>query len=137
MTIHLWNEIMCRLAPERKAKIDRRINMSLSKKEIRKKFRDVCFARDKYSCVMCGLQTSKALAEFQLDCHHIIPRKDMPNGGYVKENGVSLCAVCHQKAEDFYCLGVTDPGFFPEDLLFMIGSSRHKAFEAAIQLGSV
>lgn len=49
---------------------------------------------------MCGR------SDVKLDVHHITNRKMMPNGGYVKENGITLCDcydVCHFRAEQFNC----------------------------------
>lgn len=66
-----------------------------NKKLIRKKFRDDVFNRDGYKCVGCGCESDK------MDAHHITNRNFMPNGGYVKENGVSLCPECHLKAEKY------------------------------------
>jgi hypothetical protein len=48
----------------------------------------------------------------------------MPNGGYVKENGITLCKIgenCHLKAEN------VEPGFEPELLYRLIGSSKELA----------
>lgn len=50
-------------------------------------------------------------------------RNDVLNGGYVKENGISLCPQCHIKAEAYHRTGTTLPGFSPDDLFNMIGSS--------------
>jgi 5-methylcytosine-specific restriction endonuclease McrA len=61
--------------------------MSSSKKIIRKKFRDDCFARDRYSCAKCDFKSAIDKAEKELDAHHITDRNLLPNGGYVKENG--------------------------------------------------
>lgn len=79
------------------------------KKAIRREFRDSVFERDGYKCVICGKQASKENAESLLDAHHITPREEMPNGGYVKENGATLCDPsktggsltegCHYRAE--------------------------------------
>ena len=69
------------------------------KKDIRKKFRNDVFERDGYKCKMCGDSNSK------LDAHHITDRSEMPNGGYVKENGITLCDKpngCHMKAEMYH-----------------------------------
>jgi hypothetical protein len=52
----------------------------------------------------------------------------MLNGGYVAENGISLCADYHIKAED------QEVGFQPEDLYLKIGSSKEKAVEASEKL---
>lgn len=108
--------------------------MSSSKKEIRRNFRDASFKRDKYKCVMCSFQSSPEKSLEELDCHHIIPRTEMPNGGYVKENGISLCSDCHLKAEEFYSTGVAVPGFSPEELYKRINSSKEKAIEASKRL---
>lgn len=70
------------------------------KQQIRDKFRKDVFERDSHKCVMCGR------SDVKLDAHHITNRKKMPNGGYVKENGITLCDCydgCHFKAEQFNC----------------------------------
>lgn len=105
-----------------------------AKKAIRKAFRDTCFARDKYSCVMCSFKSTSEKAEKELDCHHVTNREAMPAGGYVKENGISLCAPCHIKAEIFYSTGVAEPGFAPNELYIKIGSTYEKAVAASKRL---
>lgn len=107
--------------------------MSETKKKIRKHFRDFCFKRDKYSCVTCGYKSSIEKAIEELDCHHIIPRTELANQGYTSFNGISLCSSCHQKAEDYYC-GISHPGFTPDDLFKLIGSSKNKAIEMSNKL---
>ena len=105
--------------------------MSAEKKRIRKEFREAVFARDGWQCIMCGLVACPAEAEEVLDAHHITDRNEMPNGGYVPENGGSLCKVeenCHLKAEK------REPGYEPETLYQRIGSSYEKAFEASERL---
>jgi 5-methylcytosine-specific restriction endonuclease McrA len=70
------------------------------KQQIREKIRKDVFERDGYKCVICGK------SDVKLDSHHITNRKLMPNGGYVKENGITLCDTwngCHFKAEQFNC----------------------------------
>lgn len=61
----------------------------------------------------------------ELDAHHITDRNEMPNGGYVKENGISLCPECHKKAELYHTSNKTvwHPGFHPNDLYAKIHSS--------------
>lgn len=108
--------------------------MSAGKKLIRQNFRDACYKRDNYKCVMCDFKSTKDKAEQDLDAHHITDRNLMPNGGYVKENGVSLCADCHIKAEIFHSTGVAHPGYSPDDLYAKIGSSLEKATEASKRL---
>lgn len=108
--------------------------MSTGKKETRKNFRDACYKRDKYSCAMCSKKSSKETAEKDLDAHHIFDRREMPHGGYVKENGISLCPECHLKAEEFHSTGTAHPGYSPTDLYNKIGSSHEKAVEASSKL---
>lgn len=80
---------------------------------------------------MCGFKTNKDNVENVLDAHHVTDRTEMPNGGYVKENGISLCEECHKKAEEFHSTGISVLGFSPEDLYEKIGSSKEKALEAS------
>lgn len=106
----------------------------MSKKEIRRQFRRDCFNRDKYKCVTCGFKSSPEKAEDELDAHHITDRNEMPNGGYVKENGISLCATCHLKAEEFHSTGVAVPGFSIEELYSAIRSSVEVAVRESVKL---
>lgn len=105
------------------------------KKQVRANFRNACFKRDKYKCVMCGFKSSPENAEKELDAHHICERNSMPNGGYVKENGISLCAPCHIKAEEFYSTGTAVDGYAPADLYVRINSSYELAVTASHKLG--
>lgn len=106
-----------------------------SKKEIRRKFREVCLKRDKLTCVMCGLKAkSFEEAEKIFDVHHVSDRSLMPNGGYCLENGITLCSDCHIKAEEFHSTGTAYPGYSPDDLYSKIGSSVEKAEEASKRL---
>lgn len=99
-----------------------------SKKEIRKRFRDEVFLRDGGKCVICGKSA--------VDAHHITDRDspEMPYGGYVKENGVSLCADHHIMAEKFHISGGAEweKGLHPDDLYRMIGSSKELAIEKSL-----
>src|SRR5271156_5878670 len=104
--------------------------MSAEKQLIRKQFRDACYKRDGFRCAMCGMKSSKDKAEQELDAHHVTDRSLMPNGGYVKENGISLCPECHQKAEVFHSTGIPVEGYAAEDLYKKINSSLEKALEA-------
>jgi len=110
--------------------------MSDKKHQIRKHFRDICHKRDGYKCVMCGKISSKDKADEELDVHHITDRHQMPNGGYVKENGISLCDDCHQKAESFHATGIALEGFHPEDLYKKINSNYEIAVKASEKLTS-
>lgn len=111
--------------------------MKKNKKDIRKNFKTEVFKRDKYCCLMCGeIFTLKNADEF-LDAHHIKDRNEIVNGGYVKENGISLCkSNCHLKAEQFHISNGTywEPGFHPDDLYEKIGSSYEKAVEESENL---
>lgn len=109
--------------------------MGAEKKLIRKAFRDACYKRDGFRCAMCGMKSSKEKAEEELDAHHITDRTLMPNGGYVKENGISLCTECHKKAEQFHSTGDSFPGYAPDDLYQKINSSYEKAIEESEKLG--
>ncbi len=55
----------------------------------------------------------------------------MPNGGYVAENGISLCEKCHPKAETYHCGEPVPPGFSPDELYALIGSSQEAARAAS------
>jgi hypothetical protein len=110
--------------------------MSQKKKEVRQAFRDACYARDGHRYVMCGR------AGVELNAHHIEDRHAFPNGGYVPENGITLCAEggpdvnCHWKAERSHSTGVPHPGYSPEELYALIGSSLEQAIEADARLSS-
>jgi hypothetical protein len=54
-------------------------------------FREAVFARDGHRCVVCGVPA--------VDAHHLIERRLWPDGGYLLDNGASLCAVHHLAAE--------------------------------------
>lgn len=108
--------------------------MALSKKRIRHEFRCAVMERDGYRCVLCqrfgkdrqggnGHERyhygNVTLAE--LDSHHITPREEAPNGGYVKSNGITLCDACHQRVEQ------TDNATIRESLYRAIGSTKSQA----------
>jgi hypothetical protein len=57
----------------------------------REKFKELVFKRDKHKCICC--------AQPAVDAHHLLERKLFTDGGYYLNNGVSLCAGCHLKAE--------------------------------------
>ncbi|MCE9566777.1 MAG: HNH endonuclease [Planctomycetes bacterium] len=105
--------------------------MSRSKQEVRRKFRAAVFARDELTCRGCGYASTPERVEEELDAHHITDRHEMPNGGYVAENGISLCAACHQKAEAHHCGDAVPPGFAPAELYAIIGSSEETARAAS------
>lgn len=60
----------------------------------------------------------------------------MPGGGYVRENGISVCTDCHEKAEQWWQTGYEEgpEGFSREDLYEIIGSSLEEAYKASERL---
>ena len=108
--------------------------MSLEKKRIRSLFRDSCYKRDGFRCAVCGVKSSQENAQHELEVHHVTNPKEMPFGGYVKENGISLCGFCHEKAEVFHSTGTAVEGYSVEDLYKKINSSYEKAYEASLKL---
>lgn len=102
--------------------------MSQRKKTVRARFRAAVLARDGFVCRVCG-------AGGEQDPHHITDRNAFPNGGYVVENGIALCPRCHELAEAFHATGTAAPGFSPDELYGLIGSSYEAAAEADEQTG--
>lgn len=120
-----------------------------NKKQVRKDFRNAVFSRDKYACRCCGVlgldrqggdewkkYHPKARKEdlVDLDSHHIIERTLIENGGYVKENGISVCTECHLKCEEYWVTGKAVLGYSIEELFALIGSSEEMAHEVAKNL---
>lgn len=108
-------------------------------------FRSRVFDRDKCACAMCGYAPEDAT---QLDAHHITDRHDMPFGGYVTVNGITLCTDrctkapwigvtldCHQKAETLHATGQLVPGYTPTDLYARIKSNYKWAYTQSLLLG--
>ena len=58
----------------------------------RDEFREGVFTRDKHRCIACS-QPGK-------DAHHIMERRLFKDGGYYLDNGVTLCSICHEEAEE-------------------------------------
>lgn len=106
----------------------------MGKKDVRKNFRDAVFTRDKNTCKVCGeVREDISL----LDAHHITDRNEMPNGGYVKENGITVCKEeCHNFVEAFHVSQGDwwEEGLHPDDLYRMIGSSKELAIEKSKKL---
>jgi hypothetical protein len=118
--------------------------MSDFKKTMRKEFRLSVFTRDQHKCRGCGRQgydhndaqevarvAASGAVLCELDAHHITSRDEMPAGGYVKENGISLCPECHMKAEVPHASNIE---FSPETLYRSIGSSRESAWMMCLEL---
>lgn len=94
-----------------------------TKKLIRKIFREQVFLRDSNKCKICN--------NLAIDAHHITDRSLMPNGGYVIENGISLCENCHMKAEEFHISDGKNwyKDMYPDDLYRLINSSEKLAID--------
>ncbi len=109
------------------------------KQAIRAAFRSAVFKRDKLHCRCCGKagydrqELTDKPDQVPLDAHHITDRTQISNGGYVKENGISVCDDCHLKAEAFWNTGKSEVGFSPDDLYKIIGSSKEIAEAAALK----
>lgn len=103
------------------------------KGEVRKKFRNSVFKRDNFTCQVCKTKR----CDTDLDAHHITDRSEIENGGYVKENGITVCKdVCHMKCELYHISGGEDwnTGLHPDDLYRKIGSSKDLAIEKSLNL---
>lgn len=105
------------------------------KHKIRDNFRNEVFKRDGYKCRVCGR------SDVKLDAHHIMNRRFMPSGGYIKENGVTLCDTengCHFKAEDetrkSQTVGYVPSEFSPFNLYKLINSSYEIAYKKSKEL---
>ncbi len=112
--------------------------MSQKKKAVREAFRNAVFTRAKFHCEKCGTIPSKV---DDLDSHHIIPREQMPFGGYVETNGICLCTDrfrmddCHNKAENFLNHQKFSAGYSPGELFCLIKSSYKIAYFDSLKLG--
>jgi len=99
------------------------------KQIIRERFRNDVFSRDGNKCVFCNI-TEK------LDAHHITDRNEMPNGGYVKENGITVCDSHHMECEKFHITKGKEwiLGRHPDNLYDKIGSSYDLAYKKSERL---
>ena len=104
--------------------------MKNKKKQTRQNFKSKVFNRDENKCRKCGAEG------VELDAHHITDRNEMPNGGYVLENGISLCEECHNNAEVWHSSDKFDfiIGYHPDDLYKIINSNHRNAFDASYLL---
>lgn len=102
----------------------------MTKREIRSRFRSQVLERDGHRCRKCGA------TGVELDAHHITPRERMPAGGYVVENGITLCTDaangCHSKAES--AIRDSHGEWSPSGLYELIGSSEAAARAASERL---
>jgi len=105
-----------------------------NKKQIRADFKTAVLKRDNNTCRVCNKRNTDVEG---LDAHHITDRHEMPNGGYVKENGITLCKdECHMKCEKFHISGGEEweEGLHPDDLYKMINSSKELAIQKSNEL---
>lgn len=103
-----------------------------NKKKIRQNFRESVFKRDG-ECKVCGTKIDGD----NMDAHHITDRNEIVNGGYVAENGITVCKdECHMKVEEFHISGGENwyDGLHPDDLYRLIGSSKDLAIEKSKRL---
>lgn len=106
----------------------------LTKKNIRQQFRKSVLERDKQTCRVCG----KSAKNTTLEVHHITDRNEIPKGGYVLSNGISLCAGCHFRAEEYHVYEGKKwtEGYHPDELYELIGSSKIQAFLDSVDLNA-
>lgn len=105
----------------------------MSKKDIRRNFKESVFKRDKHTCKVC--KTKREVDD--LDAHHITDRNEMPKGGYTKSNGITVCKdECHMKVEQFHITGGDSwvEGLHPDNLYEMISSTKDKAILDSLKL---
>lgn len=111
----------------------------MSKKDIRRQFRDAVFERDHYTCLVCGKEWTPADADpnlHRINAHHITDRSEMPHGGYVPENGVTVCeGECHRRVERYHETGEVEPHLSPDALYQAIGTCKGKAVRKSRLLG--
>ena len=96
-------------------------------KRWRKQFNEDCLERDGHKCYFCEIN-------FALDVHHITNRKDMPNGGYVKSNGITVCPRHHLLCEEWHQTGDGVMKYKPENLYIYIDSSYDEAYKDSLNL---
>lgn len=95
-------------------------------KKWRSTFNKECMERDNETCRWCGRKATEV--------HHISPRNEMPNYGYVKENGISLCGDCHVLVERWFVEKEKLQVISPTVLYRIIGSSKKEAIIASENL---
>lgn len=96
-------------------------------KRWRKQFNQDCLKRDGNKCVFCG-ETEN------LDVHHITDRHEMPNGGYVMSNGITVCNEHHLLCEEYHMTDECLPEYHPYELYKLINSSPEIAYEDSLRL---
>lgn len=93
-----------------------------NKKQTRETFRSAVFQRDNYTCQICNTKR----IENELDAHHITNRDEFEDGGYILENGITVCKdACHLMCELFHISNGEkwNKNMHPNDLYKKINSS--------------
>jgi hypothetical protein len=110
--------------------------MSAEKRATRDAVRAAVLERAGNRCEVCGLWSRDVQPALgvKLDAHHIIPRTEIANGGYVPSNLIALCDEglgCHWKAERW---PADHPTYGRAALFKRIGSSEAQARADAAKL---
>jgi hypothetical protein len=95
----------------------------------RKEFNEVCLKRDGHKCVFCDEKRTK-----NLNVHHITDRHDIPNGGYVESNGITVCEEHHLLCEEYHKTNECLPEYHPFELYKKINSSPEMAYRDSVKL---
>lgn len=111
--------------------------MSAKKKLARQKFRDQVLKRDRGLCAICKSPDN-------VEIHHITNHTLMPGGGYVRENGITLCKE-HLEQAELYLHSESDAlaedaglgALAPKKLYLKIGSNYDKALKACQRLEGI
>jgi hypothetical protein len=80
---------------------------TLESKKIRtslkyRKWRDLIFKRDNYTCLICGIRNNKSVGKtIYLNADHIKPFALFPALRFDINNGRTLCKDCHKKTDTF------------------------------------
>ncbi len=95
-------------------------------------------------CRICGVKAGEPYPGMHsrpmdepavLNVHHIIDRSEIPNGGSVLSNGITLCEIHHEEAEAHHDLDPeADDAFCPSKLFSIIDSSYEQAMKDAENL---
>jgi hypothetical protein len=68
-----------------------------------REWRKDVFARDHYTCQICGEKNHKGRHKtLRLECHHLNCYKDFPNERFDVNNGITLCEKCHKAFHTVY-----------------------------------
>lgn len=103
-----------------------------SRTGVRSKFRKLVFERDDYTCVVCSSKRPASL----LNAHHIMDRHFFDNGGYVLENGITVCEEkCHMILEQYHISNGQTWTIHPDEIYQKIGSSLELAYRKDLENG--